>query len=471
MGIGERMFNQTYKKQVAALLEGNEVKLRTKELQLLEEKLAEFSQMKNQAMQFLLEIIENGADLGTIEVEVQFLIYDIQTIMKNLTSISEFNHEFSQETSAAMNEVHTSLDENVATIQLITKRFNEIIESNQENLSNTEKMKMVCQNVSQGNAQIHKQLDTLLEKTSQIGHIVHVLEDIAEQTNLLALNASIEAARAGESGRSFIVVSDEIRQLSEDTKSSLAEFTEFKEEIEEASRNSLLSIQQSSGVMKEIPVVSKNINDTIHHTYQEITLIGDEMNQFNESFDNIHQATFGISEAVEQMSKQTQDVSEWVNVLQETTTKIETIRGKIHQSDSSCIEKTQKAFVSFTELGGQLNDHELKTILSDAKRQHDSWMQTLSSTIKQQQYLPLQVDGTRCGFGHFYQSLQVDDSRFNEKWLQLGEEHEKLHIVGKKILTDIWEKNYQSATISYQQAIKISEHVFELINAIIEILD
>lgn len=57
---------------------------------------------------------------------------------------------------------------------------------------------------------------TALEKQSAaIINIVEAINEIAEQTRLLSLNASIEAARAGSYGKSFSIVADEIRKLSD----------------------------------------------------------------------------------------------------------------------------------------------------------------------------------------------------------------------------------------------------------------
>jgi DNA-binding LacI/PurR family transcriptional regulator len=51
------------------------------------------------------------------------------------------------------------------------------------------------------------------ERSKEIGALLKSIKDISDSTAILALNAAIQAARAGDAGRSFAVVSQEIRAL------------------------------------------------------------------------------------------------------------------------------------------------------------------------------------------------------------------------------------------------------------------
>ncbi|PYI56947.1 methyl-accepting chemotaxis protein [Paenibacillus flagellatus] len=63
-------------------------------------------------------------------------------------------------------------------------------------------------------------VESFAADAASIGKIVHTITEIAQQTNVLSLNASIEAARAGAHGKGFLVIADEVRLLSEQSKAS-----------------------------------------------------------------------------------------------------------------------------------------------------------------------------------------------------------------------------------------------------------
>jgi methyl-accepting chemotaxis protein len=53
------------------------------------------------------------------------------------------------------------------------------------------------------------------QSAERVFQIVKTIEEIAFQTNILALNAGVEAVRAGEQGKEFVLVVEEIRNLSQ----------------------------------------------------------------------------------------------------------------------------------------------------------------------------------------------------------------------------------------------------------------
>jgi methyl-accepting chemotaxis protein len=66
-------------------------------------------------------------------------------------------------------------------------------------------------------------IKSIQSHSQQVADLIKLIDDLAERTNVVALNASVEASRSGPASRTFAMLADEARRLSEQAQSAAAE--------------------------------------------------------------------------------------------------------------------------------------------------------------------------------------------------------------------------------------------------------
>ena len=159
--------------------------------------------------------------------------------------------------------------------------------------------------------QVHTEIAASLAEALENAKVVEQIEVLAEaimgitsQTNLLALNASIEAARAGEAGKGFAVVSDEIRNLAEQSKTTVENIQQVTQEVTGA----VSHLSEDSGKLLEYVStdVTANFDSflTVANAYNEDAAYVDELvTDFSAISEELLASIDGVLESIESVSR------------------------------------------------------------------------------------------------------------------------------------------------------------------------
>jgi methyl-accepting chemotaxis protein len=155
-----------------------------------------------------------------------------------------------------------------------------------------------------------KTVESLGERSDQIGAIIGTIEDIADQTNLLALNAAIEAARAGEQGRGFAVVADEVRALAERTTRATREIGEMIKAIQSETKGAVDAMEQGVRQVEHGTEEAAKSGDALQDILQQVNAVAMQVSQIATAAEEQTATTGEIASNMQMITEVVQQTSQ-----------------------------------------------------------------------------------------------------------------------------------------------------------------
>lgn len=243
--------------------------------------------------------------------------------VQNLAVAAKENSATSQDSAAAVKEIVATMED--------TNKLSECISSKSKSVSslagNTSEwvvdgVVQIEQNVEQlkniysANLQTIDGIKNLNDRIESIWDIVSLINNVADQAKIIAFNAELEASTAGEAGKSFRIVANEIRRLSDGIIDGTREIKEKINEIQHSS-DELIKVSQAGtekinvgyATAQSLGEKFASIKDSAKQTAESAEDISDIINQQTAASGQILIALKEISGGIENFTVATDNIS------------------------------------------------------------------------------------------------------------------------------------------------------------------
>ncbi len=300
-----------------------------------------------------VDIKKTGNDeIGTMSGALMGYISSLQSIIRNITNISEELDENSITSKNTSRELRENSQTQANAMDIMRDSISQFLQAVADIAENATTLAQVVDDTTrQGDLASHNMHGTVeitnrgyedmqvvqssmnlilteireLEEavnqvgtaTEEVNDIVTLIAEIASQTNLLSLNASIEAARAGENGRGFAVVADEIGKLADVSAQSARQIGEIIAKVNSLVKDTVAKTQHN---VEQIESNSDSVNkacDTFREIQGNVVQANDIMDQMMCEIEKVNDVASNMAAISEEQAASADEISNSIDALNE----------------------------------------------------------------------------------------------------------------------------------------------------------
>lgn len=213
--------------------------------------------------------------MNLLDAAMQEIHNSAGEIARNCKEISGGAHEMAQRTERQA----ASLEETAAAVTEITATVTKSSAGASQANSKASASKTSAEHGNDIATKAVGAMREIAKSSSEITHIIGVIDEIAFQTNLLALNAGVEAARAGEAGRGFAVVATEVRSLAGRSAEAAKEIKTLIKNSEMQVDNGVKLVEESGTALQQIvtdiATISQLVGDIAHSQSEQANALSE----------------------------------------------------------------------------------------------------------------------------------------------------------------------------------------------------
>lgn len=422
----------------------------------------QFEEVLEKDMQAVMQI-------SSLDLAMEHYTKSMTEISGQVADSAEMIYKAASETTHAagmVNEQHEKLTDTIIQAAQETEDVYSKIMTGQSELTSIRDLSAQTIQISQ---EMQKDMAQLFDVINRMNEVIAGINSISSQTNLLALNASIEAARAGEAGRGFAVVAEEIRQLAEETQKLTGNMGGFVEGIRNASEQSAKS---AASTVESLGSVTEKINTVWEINEENLK----NVSKVNDSISSLAGVSQEISGSTMEMESQAVSIQEQCEQLKDNSSNMHEVSARLQEAAQPIgnIEKTLD--LAAKEMGQMSEDaffmlesQEFAKYLGNAISAHEAWLENLNNMVEERTVMPIQIDDTKCGFGHFYYAMVPHNEQVLPVWNALGEKHKKFHGYGSEVIKALFNEDYEKAEQIVKEAKDYSKELIADMQKIKEI--